>query len=86
MKYEVAETAGVSGEWRAEAFGADGECFVVLFAGPDAERRARAYTSIDGLLRNTHRVLDNYQNLHRDDPAQIQYALADISAFLASPA
>jgi len=30
-------------EWRAEAVGSDGECYVTIFCGPEAERRAKAY-------------------------------------------
>ena len=30
-------------EWRVEYFDDDGGCYVVIFAGPFAERRAREY-------------------------------------------
>lgn len=36
----------------------------------------------EAVLRNVRRVLDNYQNLYRDDPAQISYALLDINKVL----
>ena len=32
-----------TGEWRVEYFDDDGGCYVTLFAGPEAERRARDY-------------------------------------------
>ena len=30
-------------DWRVEYFDDDGCCFVIIFGGPDAERRARDY-------------------------------------------
>jgi hypothetical protein len=30
-------------EWRVEYFDDDGGCYVTIFAGPEAERRARDY-------------------------------------------
>ena len=54
-----------------------------------AVQRANRHDHIDdrlktaiSLMRNTFRVLDNYKNLDRDDPAQIQYALADLRKFI----
>jgi hypothetical protein len=32
-----------SGEWRVEYFDDDGGCYVTVFAGPEAEQRAREY-------------------------------------------
>jgi hypothetical protein len=32
-----------AGEWRVEYFDEDGGCYVTLFVGPEAERRARDY-------------------------------------------
>jgi hypothetical protein len=32
-----------TGEWRVEYFDDDGGCYVTIFAGPAAERRARDY-------------------------------------------
>jgi len=32
-------------EWRVEYFDEDGGCYVVIFAGPAAERRAREYVA-----------------------------------------
>lgn len=43
MKYEVAESNDCIGEWRVESIGPEGECYVVLFSGPDAEQRAWEY-------------------------------------------
>jgi hypothetical protein len=31
------------GEWHVEYFDDDGGCYVTIFAGPAAEKRARAY-------------------------------------------
>ena len=43
MRYEAFEDHDFPGQWRAEAFDDDGECYVTIFSGPDAEQRARAY-------------------------------------------
>ena len=43
MQYEVFEDHEAPGAWRVEAFGEGGECYVTVFAGDDAETRARAY-------------------------------------------
>jgi hypothetical protein len=32
-----------TGEWRVEYFDAEGGCYVTVFAGPKAEKRARDY-------------------------------------------
>ena len=32
-----------TGEWRVEYFDDDGGCYITIFAGPAAERRARDY-------------------------------------------
>ena len=32
-----------AGEWRVEYFDEDGGCYVTIFAGPGAEKRARDY-------------------------------------------
>ena len=39
----VHEDRDGTGEWRVEYFDADGGCYVTVFAGPKAERRARDY-------------------------------------------
>src|SRR5690348_8986481 len=44
MTYEVAECRDHIGEWRAEASDDEG-CYVVIFSGPNAERRARDYAA-----------------------------------------
>lgn len=43
MKYEFAESREGSGTWRAEAVGSDGECYVVIFSGPDSRQLATEY-------------------------------------------
>ena len=40
---EVIEDTRCPGDWRVEAVGADGECYVAIFSGPRAETRAREY-------------------------------------------
>jgi hypothetical protein len=47
MKYEVAQDKHSPNEWRVEAidFDGDGDCFVTLFGGPQAELRAREYAA-----------------------------------------
>lgn len=43
MKQEVfADKTGLP-EWRVEALGDEGECYVTVFAGPSAELRAKRY-------------------------------------------
>ena len=39
----VFEDRDQTGEWRVEYFDDDGGCYVTIFAGPEAERRARDY-------------------------------------------
>ena len=39
----VIEDRDGTGEWRVEYFDDDGACYVTVFAGPQAERRARDY-------------------------------------------
>jgi hypothetical protein len=39
----VNEDRSRTGEWRVEYFDDDGGCYVAIFAGPAAERRARDY-------------------------------------------
>jgi len=39
----VTEDRDGTGEWRVEYFDDDGACYVTVFAGPQAERRARDY-------------------------------------------
>jgi hypothetical protein len=43
-----ASTPTQTGEWRVEYFDDDGGCYVTVFAGPRAEKRARDYA---GALR-----------------------------------
>lgn len=47
LKYEVVESREVPGEWRAEAVGDDGECYVAIFSGPDAKDRAEEYADAE---------------------------------------
>ena len=42
LKYELKQSRLV-GEWVVEAIGADGEVYVVIFAGPEAKERAMEY-------------------------------------------
>jgi hypothetical protein len=42
-KVTVYEDRYDNGEWRVEYFDDDGGCCVAVFAGPEAERRAREY-------------------------------------------
>jgi hypothetical protein len=44
----VFEDRTQTGEWRVEYFDDDGGCYVTVFAGPRAEKRARDYA---GALR-----------------------------------
>jgi hypothetical protein len=48
-----------SGEWRVEYFDDDGVCYVTVFAGPEAERRAREYFAAlkGGQLRTIREAL-----------------------------
>ena len=43
LEWEVFEDKEAPGQWRVEAIGDDGECYVTAFAGVYAEERARNY-------------------------------------------
>lgn len=45
LEYEVSEDKLFPGDWRAEAtdYENDGECYVVIFSGPQAKERAEEY-------------------------------------------
>lgn len=45
MRYETMRSRGSVDEWRVEGidYEHDGQVFVTIFSGPDAERRAREY-------------------------------------------
>ena len=43
QEVSVHEDREGTGEWRVEYFDDDGGCYVTVFAGPKAERRARDY-------------------------------------------
>ncbi len=43
LEWTVFEDKRLPTNWRVEAFGEDGECYVTIFSGPDAEDRARNY-------------------------------------------
>lgn len=47
MSYECVQDSNDPESWRAEAIdhGSEGECYVVIFSGPNAEARAREYTA-----------------------------------------
>lgn len=47
MIFEVIQDRRHSSDWRVEAIRDDseGECYVAIFTGPDAERRAREYAA-----------------------------------------
>ena len=50
MIFEVKESAtSINGdEWRVEAinYEGEGECYVAIFSGPQAEQRAKAYAAM----------------------------------------
>ena len=54
----VAEDRDCTGEWRVEYFDDDGGCYVTIFAGPAAERRARDYFASlkSGRLNSTPKI------------------------------
>jgi hypothetical protein len=45
MEYEVFEDKRQPHDWRVEAFDDDGGCYVAIFSGPDAKRRAQEYAT-----------------------------------------
>ncbi len=45
LNWEVMESRDLPGEWRAEAIGAEGECYLARFFGPESEQRARDYAA-----------------------------------------
>ena len=46
MKYEIKRSIIGYEEWVVEAIGSHGEVYVAIFAGPDAEQRAREYAAL----------------------------------------
>ncbi len=58
MKYEVAESRQVAGEWVVEAinYAKDGEIYAAIFSGPLARERAKEYAEWKaGLLEQEKR-------------------------------
>jgi hypothetical protein len=47
MKYEVVRDRTTPDAWRSEAIddSSEGECYVAIFSGPDAEQKAREYAA-----------------------------------------
>lgn len=47
LTYQAFEDRKSPGDWRAEAIDHDseGECYVVIFSGPDAQARAQEYAA-----------------------------------------
>jgi hypothetical protein len=47
MRYEAFEDRKNPGDWRVEAinFASEGECYVAIFSGPDAQERAEEYAA-----------------------------------------
>jgi hypothetical protein len=47
MEYEVIQSRDVPGEWRVEAidFKSDGQVYVTIFSGPEAQERAEEYAA-----------------------------------------
>lgn len=47
MQYEafVSEEAVNNDEWRVEALNEEGECFIAIFSGPQAQARAEEYAA-----------------------------------------
>lgn len=47
MTYEVIQDRREASVWRAEAIDheGDGDCYVVIFSGPDAQARAECYAA-----------------------------------------
>lgn len=43
LRWELLEDARQAGDWRVEAIGSEGECFVTIFSGPNAKARADEY-------------------------------------------
>lgn len=43
MNHELCPDEITPGDWRVEAVGEDGEVYVAIFSGPNAESRATAY-------------------------------------------
>jgi hypothetical protein len=48
-----------AGDWRVEYFDSDGGCYVTIFSGPEAEKRARDYfKALRGRWLKTIRATD----------------------------
>lgn len=46
MQYDVFRDREAPRDWRVEAFGESGECYITVFGGDDAEARAREYAEL----------------------------------------
>ena len=53
MTIELIEDRKIANAWRVEEIGSDGECYVAIFSGPQAELRAHAYCTTLKALRSS---------------------------------
>lgn len=53
MQHEVIQDREIQGVWRVEAINAegDGEAYVTIFSGPDAQERAYEYAEFKNSVR-----------------------------------
>ena len=72
MDYEIVQSHGVPEEWRVEGIHRNGDCFVTLFSGPEAELRAREYAAWKAgpderlLHQETRGVVAAWKQRHED--------------------
>lgn len=77
MQTEIVEDKREPGTWRAESVGTDGECYVTLFMGPNAEARAREWSAAPELLAALRAMLEVFGGHEEGDvPAEDQACAA----------
>ena len=86
----VIEDRDGTGEWRVEYFDDDGACYVTVFSGPQAERRARIIStpsSLDGCEPSERRDRRSFAPAHMPLPPRFRPAMpADQGAVDRRPA
>jgi hypothetical protein len=57
MKYEIVESSAEPGHWYVESINEDGSVYVVVFSGPEAQKRAAEYAEWKNGVRHPATVL-----------------------------
>lgn len=79
MKYELSERKNAPGEWGVEAIGSDGEIYMAIFSGPEAEERARAYVEAAETIGRLEDALGFYRDRDNYDIAYEGWPVTAVS-------